>query len=54
MNDYNVPLRSCSLSIDWNKALKFPAPKPLAPILWITSKKNVGRSSTGLVKICNK
>ena len=31
--NYNVPLFCCSLSIDSNKALKFPAPNPLAPIL---------------------
>lgn len=30
--NYNVPLKPCSLSMDSNKALKFPAPKPLAPI----------------------
>jgi len=30
---YSVPLLACSLSIDSNSALKFPAPKPLAPIL---------------------
>ncbi|MEN9323661.1 MAG: hypothetical protein RL699_1441 [Bacteroidota bacterium] len=29
---YNVPLFSCSRSIDSNKALKFPAPNPLAPM----------------------
>ena len=29
----SVPLFSCSRSIDSNNALKFPAPKPLAPIL---------------------
>ena len=30
--DYNVPLNACSRSILSNKALKFPAPKPFAPI----------------------
>jgi hypothetical protein len=28
---YSVPRNACSLSIDSNKALKLPAPKPLAP-----------------------
>lgn len=51
---YNVPRFSCSLSIDSNSALKFPAPNPLAPMRWMISKNKVGRSSTGLVKICNK
>ena len=29
---YNVPLFACSLSILSKSALKFPAPKPFAPI----------------------
>ncbi len=32
LNFYNVPRFACSLSIDSNKALKLPAPKPRAPI----------------------
>lgn len=32
LNFYNVPRFACSLSIDSNKALKLPAPKPLAPM----------------------
>lgn len=34
---YRVPRFSCSLSIDSNNALKFPAPNPRAPILWMIS-----------------
>lgn len=32
LGTYNVPLFACSLSILSNNALKFPAPKPLAPM----------------------
>jgi hypothetical protein len=34
---YKVPLLACSRSIDSNKALKLPAPKPLAPMRWMIS-----------------
>ncbi len=30
--NYKVPLFACSLSMDSNNALKFPAPNPVAPI----------------------
>ena len=40
--------------MDSNNALKFPFPKLFDPFLWIISKKRVGLSWRGLVKICNK
>ena len=53
-NTYKLPLKSCSLSIASNRALKLPAPNDLAPLRWMISKNNVGLSSTGLVNICSK
>ena len=43
-----------SMMIDKASALIFPAPKPLAPFLCITSMKNVSASKVGFVNICNK
>ena len=42
--------------IDWARALIFPAPKPLAPRLSKTSKKNVScfGPKTGFVNTCTK
>ncbi len=51
---YKVPRFACSRSMLSNKALKLPAPNPLAPIRCIISKNRVGRSSNGFVNICNK
>src|SRR5262249_313464 len=51
---HSVPRRACSRSIASNSALKFPLPKLREPRRWITSKNSVGRSSTGLVKICSR
>ena len=51
---YKLPLFSCSNSIAWKRALKFPAPNPLWFRLWMTSMNKVGRSCTGFVKICNR
>src|SRR5262249_26866501 len=50
----SVPLRACSRSMASNRALKFPLPKLREPWRSITSKKSVGRSQTGLVKICKR
>ena len=50
----SVPRRACSRSIASNSALKFPLPKLRAPRRWMISKKSVGRSSTGLVKIWSR
>ena len=41
---YSVPRISCSRSIAWKRALKFPLPKLLAPSRWMISKNSVGRS----------
>src|SRR5712691_5600433 len=49
---YRFPRSACSRSIDSNSALKLPFPNPRLPSRWISSKKSVGRSSTGWVKIC--
>jgi hypothetical protein len=46
-----LPRFSCSLSIASNRALKLPFPKPIEPWRSMISKKTVGRSWTGLVKI---
>src|SRR5690242_16363594 len=51
---YSVPRRACSRSMASNSALKFPFPKLREPCRSMTSKKSVGRSSTGLVKICSR
>ena len=45
------PRFSCSRSIASNSALKLPTPKPREPWRSMISKKNVGRSWTGRVKI---
>ena len=50
---YRFPRAACSRSIASNRALKLPLPKLRLPLRWITSKNSVGRSSTGLVKICS-
>ena len=42
--NYKVPRSICSRSMDSNNALKFPAPKPRAPMRWMISKNKVGRS----------
>lgn len=51
---HRFPRRSCSRSIASNSALKFPLPKPIDPCRSIISKKTVGRSWTGFVKICSR
>src|SRR5438876_3492482 len=51
---YKLPRAACSRSIASNSALKLPLPKLFAPLRWMISKKSVGRSSTGFVKICNR
>src|SRR5207248_8735929 len=48
------PLAACSRSIASNSALKLPSPKPRAPWRSMISKKIVGRSPSGLVKICRR
>ena len=48
---YKLPLASCSLSNASNNALKFPLPKLFAPLRCIISKKSVGLSCKGLLKI---
>ena len=45
------PRRACSSSIASNSALKLPTPKPREPWRSMISKKNVGRSWIGRVKI---
>ena len=49
-----LPRRSCSRSIDSKSALKLPLPKPSEPCRSMISKKTVGRSPSGLVKICSR
>lgn len=49
-----LPLLACSYSIETNRLLKLPAPNPWWFLLWITSKKRVGLSYTGLVNICKR
>lgn len=49
-----LPRFSCSRSIASNRALKLPLPKPIEPWRSIISKKTVGRSWTGFVKICSR
>ena len=49
-----LPRRSCSRSIASNSALKLPLPKPSEPCRSMSSKNTVGRSCTGLVKICSR
>ncbi len=48
------PRSACSRSMLSKSALKLPAPKLLAPFRWMISKKSVGRSCTGLVKIWSR
>ena len=45
------PRRACSISIASKRALKLPTPNPREPCRSMISKKNVGRSCTGRVKI---
>lgn len=49
-----LPRFSCSRSIASKRALKLPLPKPIEPWRSIISKKTVGRSWTGFVKICSR
>ena len=51
---HRFPLRSCSRSIASKSALKLPSPKPRDPCRSMTSKKIVGRSPSGFVKICSR
>ena len=53
-HDYRFPRFSCSRSIASNNALKLPTPKPRDPCRSMISKKNVGRSWTGRVKIWSR
>ena len=50
-SDYRFPRFACSRSIASNSALKLPTPKPREPWRSMISKKKVGRSWTGRVKI---
>jgi len=49
-----LPRFSCSRSMASNSALKLPTPKPREPCRSMISKKKVGRSCTGLVKIWSR
>ena len=49
-----LPRRSCSRSIDSKRALKLPLPKPSEPCRSMSSKKTVGRSPSGRVKIWSR
>ena len=49
-----LPRRSCSRSMASNRALKLPLPKPSEPCRSMNSKKTVGRSPIGAVKICSR
>src|SRR5579883_637949 len=49
--NYSVPRFSCSRSIETKSALKLPFPNERLPLRWMISKKTVGRSCSGLVKI---
>jgi hypothetical protein len=49
-----LPRFACSRSIASKSALKFPTPKPREPCRSMISKKKVGRSWTGRVKICRR
>jgi hypothetical protein len=53
-HDYRFPRFACSRSIASKSALKLPTPKPREPWRSMISKKNVGRSWTGRVKICRR
>jgi hypothetical protein len=48
------PRSACSRSIASKRALKLPSPKPRAPWRSMISKKIVGRSPSGFVKICSR
>mgnify|MGYP007126306693 CR=1 FL=1 len=52
--NYKLPRIACSLSKASKSALKFTLPKLFAPLRWMISKKRVGRSSTGLLKIWSR
>src|SRR5689334_4621098 len=51
---HRFPRFSCSRSIASKSALKLPSPKPRAPWRSISSKKIVGLSPRGAVKICSR
>ena len=51
---HRLPRLACSRSIASNSALKLPTPKPREPWRSMISKKKVGRSWTGRVKICRR
>ena len=51
---HKLPRRSCSRSMDSKSALKLPLPKPSEPCRSMISKNTVGRSPSGLVKICRR
>ena len=53
-DDHRLPRLACSRSIASNSALKLPLPNPCEPCRSISSKKTVGRSCTGWVKICSR
>jgi hypothetical protein len=49
-----LPRASCSRSMASKSALKLPLPKPSEPCRSMSSKNTVGRSPSGLVKICSR
>ena len=49
-----LPRLSCSRSMASNSALKLPIPNPSEPCRSMNSKNRVGRSPSGLVKICSR
>src|SRR6185312_7957913 len=51
---YKFPRTACSRSMASNRARKLPLPKPRLPWRSMISKNSVGRSSTGLEKICSR
>src|SRR2546421_8980259 len=53
-HNYKFPRNSCSCSRASKRALKFPSPKPRAPLRSMTSKKTVGRLTIGFEKICSR
>ena len=53
-SDQKLPRAACSRSTASKRALKLPAPNPSKLWRWMISMKTVGRSSTGLVKICSR
>ena len=52
--DQRLPRAAWARSMASNRALKLPAPKPVAPSRWMISKNTVGRSQTVSVKICSR